>query len=776
MNGAMPEPVPDFETLRARGIALAQTHSGEIWTDYNVHDPGITILEQFSFALTEYGYRAGFPVADLLARVDGALDLAHLGLATPREVLAVRPVTPGDIARAIAGAEPSISRAIVEPRSGEQAGLYDIHVVPDTDAAPEVALAAARSRYHTIRNLGEDAATIGLATRIPCRLDARIEIRRRHAPERVAALVYAQCRRLMRDRRANKLAPPATRQDAFDEPAVMFGHSADSAGGASALDQFFADLISLDEIEDIISLRFTRIETPGEDAFAPLTPGSYRELVLPQTTEEVGLELVSRDLPVPFDLERMRLELARLRADYVARLSETLDPEDWSYRPEGRRRNFSYLPLGTGLPPAYGVGPGGPALGSAPADRARAAQLRGYLAITDAMLNDATEDLSHLGDLMSTDLTSRESYRAHPMATEAHDALRAESRNATRSRLASFDPWHARKGRALDRLLALQCEEMSQNTLRQHDVYRPPAARRDAVLENRVRLLRAAAALNRDRAGGANVQDGAPGRLAPLCRKLCLLLDFQDRVSGPLSAPLSRLGLRLTSEDDDVEGGIPRDLLPAPENPFDTLVPRHEPEPNFDRQALIERTDFLRERKIPIDLLRRAITPEAYLLAPEADGAWRLFLDPGNADDLLTIGRFENRRDAIEDANRLRVMFIDLNRKSEGVHVIEDVLLRGSGSEFRPRALSFVLPNWTKRTEQPSFQRLTEETIRLISPAHLRHKVFWLDLAQMQEFEALELAWRVALRDHARGGGPWADDLDHASEALRAFLEKRGKT
>ncbi len=50
-------PTLDFNKLREEGIRLIQELSGEIWTDFNLHDPGITTLEVLCYALTELGYR-----------------------------------------------------------------------------------------------------------------------------------------------------------------------------------------------------------------------------------------------------------------------------------------------------------------------------------------------------------------------------------------------------------------------------------------------------------------------------------------------------------------------------------------------------------------------------------------------------------------------------------------------------------------------------------------------------------------------------------------------
>ena len=56
----------DHRQLYAIGLAHVQRLARRIWTDYNVHDPGITILELLCYALTDLGYRASFPVKDLL--------------------------------------------------------------------------------------------------------------------------------------------------------------------------------------------------------------------------------------------------------------------------------------------------------------------------------------------------------------------------------------------------------------------------------------------------------------------------------------------------------------------------------------------------------------------------------------------------------------------------------------------------------------------------------------------------------------------------------------
>ena len=56
----------DFDFLYQEAIRFLQQLSGEVWTDYNIHDPGVTILEYLCYALTDLGYRTNLDIRDIL--------------------------------------------------------------------------------------------------------------------------------------------------------------------------------------------------------------------------------------------------------------------------------------------------------------------------------------------------------------------------------------------------------------------------------------------------------------------------------------------------------------------------------------------------------------------------------------------------------------------------------------------------------------------------------------------------------------------------------------
>src|ERR1700716_2391839 len=84
----------DYAYLKDEGLTLVQQLAGEIWTDYNEHDPGVTTLEQLCYALTELSYRAELPIADLLTdQQSGRIDARRQALFIPRRILPCNPLT-----------------------------------------------------------------------------------------------------------------------------------------------------------------------------------------------------------------------------------------------------------------------------------------------------------------------------------------------------------------------------------------------------------------------------------------------------------------------------------------------------------------------------------------------------------------------------------------------------------------------------------------------------------------------------------------------------------
>jgi hypothetical protein len=97
------DPAQDFYRMRREGIGFIATAGSANWTDYNVHDPGITILEALCYAITDVGYRIDWDIADILSPQTPSSDplqpYPNQAFFTARDILTVNPTTSDDFRR-----------------------------------------------------------------------------------------------------------------------------------------------------------------------------------------------------------------------------------------------------------------------------------------------------------------------------------------------------------------------------------------------------------------------------------------------------------------------------------------------------------------------------------------------------------------------------------------------------------------------------------------------------------------------------------------------------
>lgn len=89
----------DYNFLRSKGIEYIESLASELWTDYNVHDPGITQLEILAYAITDLGYRCNYLIEDILS--NGGSDKLNKHFFTARQILTNNPVTENDFRKVL---------------------------------------------------------------------------------------------------------------------------------------------------------------------------------------------------------------------------------------------------------------------------------------------------------------------------------------------------------------------------------------------------------------------------------------------------------------------------------------------------------------------------------------------------------------------------------------------------------------------------------------------------------------------------------------------------
>ena len=122
-------PLLDIDQLREEGRKHLESLSSSLWTDYNLHDPGITILEMLVYALTDLGIRTQQDMVDLLAgHIRPETADAPIDFRSPPQIFPNLALTPPDYRRLLIDHIPDTKHK----------GLYDVHLYAAERLKPEI--------------------------------------------------------------------------------------------------------------------------------------------------------------------------------------------------------------------------------------------------------------------------------------------------------------------------------------------------------------------------------------------------------------------------------------------------------------------------------------------------------------------------------------------------------------------------------------------------------------------------------------------------------------
>ena len=86
----------EYSFLRGKGLEYIEKLSSNLWTDYNTHDPGVTILEMLCYAITDLGNRLEMPIENILAPESKTAQKLSDQFFKATQILPVNPVTEAD--------------------------------------------------------------------------------------------------------------------------------------------------------------------------------------------------------------------------------------------------------------------------------------------------------------------------------------------------------------------------------------------------------------------------------------------------------------------------------------------------------------------------------------------------------------------------------------------------------------------------------------------------------------------------------------------------------
>jgi len=790
-----------FDSFRSEAIKLLQKVLGWTWTDYNLHDSGITILEQLIYAFTDLIYRSEFELQDYLVDKDGNIDLAAQNLQQPAEIFSCRPATALDYRKLMLDAVPVVDNVWItvkpaEPGTTQCRGLYRVLVklAQGLDqTARDEALEQLRATYYAARNLCEDldSGDIEIVDTLEYELCARIEVSGARHPADILADIYFACARgiassvsITNYDQLSGQVPPL--DQLFDGPLTRHGIFTDDetreqrSGLSDAA--LFAAVKSIEGVNHIQQLYLAPPDNVGAGGFDQAI-----DLYIPGSIEEVRVELTINGRAVPFGMAEFG---ARYKKNLFKYYSTRSTPQQLSllYQPiTGVSRAFDqYFSIQNHFPVSYGVNQHGVPASAGPDVKARTRQLKAYLLIFEQLMVNFLANIDALKTLFSTQHGSGASYAVQTLNRKQVADLSAiypQKPGEIFSRIvARFDNHNERKSRLLDYLLAIYGERFSQNSLRHFNFYYGKDEIEAVVVANKIAYLESIVELGRDRAAAPDYHGAAAAlQRSGLAVRTAMFLGFALRRTNSLTAAIGAqgfgqleagaAGFSLTSKAELAESGYER-LEQAP------LSPPGEQVSVDELRADISDIIPLDSKILGSKLLTDGIYIRRYRIGSAGpDQDLRLLL-MDDADRYWDLGGFADSEAAIKAANSLRQLLLALNRDSEGLHIVEHLLLRprapavahsGQDEDFYSFKISVIFPNWTTRCCNRDFRKLAEETLLLNAPAHVFPEFCWLDYIDMKEFEALFDTWQM----HKTSRDTAPSELDRSAARLADFLRER---
>ena len=395
-----------YTQLQEKALKNIQRLAGDGWTDYNRHDPGVTLLDVLNYGLLETDYRLGFSLSDYLIREGGDFFPRKHALYSPSEVFPVNPVTETDYRKLFVSNIEDLSdvRVIVHPESGTYDFMLDVW--SDTGEVRRKQIIKEVYRlYHSHRNLCENVGTVRFLEYDILYLCAGIEADDSIEANQLMARVFFEVQEFLRAgirfRRVDELlAEGKTSDEILDGPEqgrmVVDDASLCTDWSEYDVSWLYQKLRSLPGVNRISSLYFTNgtEEIRGNLRRKSIFQG-YALADLGNKGHEVQLTRRSQLVPILWDDVQRRLYA--MRTTLYGAQNRTTDKAVLDSAPGGIYRDvFSHYPLRKDLPGCY--------------QRSIDEQTNEYLTIFDCAIEEMLVELQSLPFWMvpdASDLTEK---------------------------------------------------------------------------------------------------------------------------------------------------------------------------------------------------------------------------------------------------------------------------------------------------------------------------------------------------------------------------------
>jgi|GEM_PF-986909 len=431
-----------YEQFYLQGMETLQRLSGKVWTDFNEHDPGVTILENIAYTLTELAEKTKLPVSDLLIENEGqVLQSGDNGMFIPSEIFTINPVTVTDLRKVIIDQIDDVKNVWIElvnmdgsPLNNNLKGLYKIAVelyfYDEQKIQPDI-MEQVRSVFHAHRNLCEDIYEISICKPYSLGLKFNISLEDNiDGEDMLAQILYKLTNYLTPEVQFSSLeqllADGMTTDQIFDGPHLENGFIQDVSLNDPITSVTMSELVRLiSQIDGIKSINQFDLEHLGDpDAANQLSladlqlpqdkviviPGGYVPVLVFPTSAK---KLTYRNNSTVFypNLKIVKTKFASLQAGDYKNFQLASNARNEIEIPQGSYRNVpDYYLMRNQFPAIYGAGEFRLPSGLPTARYAQVKQLQAYLLSMDQVLANFLAQLNHLYALYDVSSSELQSY------------------------------------------------------------------------------------------------------------------------------------------------------------------------------------------------------------------------------------------------------------------------------------------------------------------------------------------------------------------------------
>lgn len=623
----------DMNELYAHGLELIQGFSGDKWTDYNEHDPGVTILETVIFGLTDVCFRLGFGVSDLLATDEDMVDAKERSLYYPATILTHHPVTMDDFRKIIFDRIDEASNVWIEPSDHDIQGLYSIKLFAkpsihfkfkDKNYAEKV-----RNEVHgkvvalwpSIRNIGEDinAEDIQVLENQRVYIRAHLILQSNDSLESVFAHIVNRLdgyfnpqleRKSLDELKAKGLSD----EQIFEGPFLSGGFIANESLKKPIPKRITkAEIVSIimsipgiDQIEDFMMFtgkderhlirqekeividdghipRF-RFERETKDGSGP----QQRLLKHNETSfSTIKMRRRNQNKYLDIDLDLMLKKLRQIQAIQNRNFNLNLSNLSKGNYQGTARQLDAYSTIQNDFPYIYGINQFGISKFDTKERKSQALQLKSYLVLFEQLLVNFTSQIQSLKTLFSIQELEN-TYFSKPLTSSQIESVEklynledSEEDNLETAlekmlhRVSEIHPHLDRKSRVLDYMLALYGERFSQSTLKRIQNNPEDLEGAKVVASNKATMLTHLQHFNRNKNRAPNYH----------AEKLTDQSGFLVKIAILLGLNLDNLNPDLPLEDVFKEGGYDLNLVSAQDLQRDPYL-------TWEKSQLIQVTDL----------------------------------------------------------------------------------------------------------------------------------------------------------------------------------------